>query len=158
MPSDRALRRHRGRAAFGRALRRLRRDESGSAVVDFALVSVLVVAVVVAVLQLALSLHVRNVLIDVAGEGARRAALVGGTPAEAEARVRMLAGAALAEDYVGEVTVTRVQRAGLPVVEVAVSAPVPVLGLLGPEGSLRVTGHALDEAALAGLPAGTVAP
>ena len=41
--------------------------------VDFVLVGALVIAVCVALLQLALGLHVRNVLTDAAGEGARRA-------------------------------------------------------------------------------------
>ena len=82
-------------AARGARLRGAGAGEEGSAVVDFALVGALVVAVALGLLQLALGLHVRNVLIDAAGEGARRAALVGGTTAEAEARVRALAGAAL---------------------------------------------------------------
>ena len=56
--------------------------------------------VALVLLQLALGLHVRNVLIDAVGEGAWRAALVGGTTAEAEARVRALAGAALSGDCV----------------------------------------------------------
>ena len=121
-------------------------EESGSAVVGF----VLVVVVSVALLQLVLGLHVRNVLTDAAGEGARRAALVGGTSAEAEARVRALVGAALADDYVDSVSVTRTQVQGVAVVEVEVGAPLPVLGLLGPRGTLTVTGHAVDEAALTG--------
>lgn len=125
-------------------------EESGSAVVDFVLVGVLVVVVSVALLQLVLGLHVRNVLTDAAGEGARRAALVGGTSAEAEARVRALVGAALADDYVDSVSVTRTQVQGVVVVEVEVGAPLPVLGLLGPWGTLTVTGHAVDEAALTG--------
>ena len=37
---------------------------------------------------------------------------------------------------------------GVPVVRAEVTAPLPVLGLLGPSGALRVTGHAVDEAAL----------
>ena len=52
-----------------------RRGEAGSAVVDFVLVGVLVLAVSTALLQLALGLYVRNILTDAAGEGARRAAL-----------------------------------------------------------------------------------
>ena len=135
-----------------RGARGPREGEAGSAVVDFALVSALVVAVCVALLQLALGLHVRNVLIDAAGEGARRAALVGGTTAEAEARVRALAGAALSEDCVQAVQVRRTRAGGLAVVEVRVAARLPVLGLLGPGGGLVVTGHAVDEAALADPP------
>ena len=116
--------------------------------VDFVLVGVLVIAVCVALLQLALGLHVRNVLTDAAGEGARRAALVGGTEGEAAERVAMLTDAVLADGYVDEVTVTRTRVGGTPVVQAEVTAPLPVLGLLGPAGTLRVTGHAVDEAAL----------
>ena len=112
------------------------------------LVGVLVIAVCVALLQLALGLHVRNILTDAAGEGARRAALVGGTEGEAAERVAMLTDAALADGYVDEVTVTRTRIGGTPVVQAEVTAPLPVLGLFGPAGSLRVTGHAVDEAAL----------
>ena len=125
-----------------------RAAEAGSAVVDFALVGVLVIAVSVALLQLALGLHVRNILTDAAGEGARRAALVGGSEAEAAARVSMLADAALADGYVEDVVVSRTAIDGVPVVRAEVTAPLPVLGLLGPSGALRVTGHAVDEAAL----------
>ncbi|WP_263421939.1 hypothetical protein [Actinomyces capricornis] len=108
----------------------------------------LVLAAVVALLQLALGLHVRNVLIDAAGEGARRAALAGGTPAEAQARVRALSDAALADGYVQSVEVSRARIDGLSVVVVTVTAPLPVLGLLGPGGALRVQGRAVDEMAL----------
>ena len=125
-----------------------RGGERGSAVVDFVLVGVLVIAVCVALLQLALGLHVRNVLTDAAGEGARRAALVGGTEGEAAERVAMLTDAVLADGYVDEVTVTRTRIGGTPVVQAEVTAPLPVLGLFGPAGALRVTGHAVDEAAL----------
>ncbi|BAW92639.1 TadE family protein [Actinomyces sp. Chiba101] len=123
--------------------------EEGSAIAEFVMVGALVIAVAVALLQLALGLYARNVLTDAAGEGARRAALAGGTEEEASARVRALVGAALADDYVTDVRVRRVVRDGLPVVEVEASAPLPVLGLLGPGGTLRVSGRALDEAALA---------
>ena len=125
-----------------------RGGERGSAVVEFVLVGVLVIAVCVALLQLALGLHVRNILTDAAGEGARRAALVGGTEGEAAERVAMLTDAALADGYVDEVTVTRTRIGGTPVVQAEVTAPLPVLGLFGPAGALRVTGHAVDEAAL----------
>ncbi|SPT52729.1 TadE-like protein [Actinomyces bovis] len=127
---------------------RKRHPEAGSAPVDFALVSVLVVALGLAVLQLALGLHVRNVLTDAAGEGARRAALLGGTEAEAQERVSELVSQALTADYLQEVQVTRTSRNGLAVVQVTATAPLPVIGLLGPGGTLRVTAHAVDEAAL----------
>ena len=127
-----------------------RGGQEGSAVVDFVLVGMLVLIVSVALLQLALGLHARNVLIDAAGEGARRAALAGGTPQEARARVHSLAGAALADGYVQSVEVQRTSVDGVGVVVVTVTAPLPVLGLLGPGGTLRVQGRAVDELALVG--------
>ena len=123
-------------------------SERGSAPVDFVLTSILVVIVVLALLQLALGLHVRNVLTDAAGEGARRAALVGGTEAEARDRVLALSDAALRDGYVESATVTRTQADGVGLVEVEITAPLPLLGLLGPAGTLTVTGHAVDEASL----------
>lgn len=119
--------------------------------VDFVLVGALVVGVTAAVLQLALGLYVRNVLVDAAGEGARRAALLGGTEAEAAARVEALADAALVDGYVEQVTVTRGEVGGVGVVTATVVAPLPVVGFLGLGGTLTVTGRAVDEAALVGV-------
>lgn len=130
--------------------RAARRTERGSAVVDFALVGGLVVVVALAMVQLALGLHVRNVLTDAAGEGARRAALSGGTADEASARVHALTDAALSDGYVESVQVGTAEVDGMQVIEVRVTAPLPVLGLLGPGGSLEVTGHAVSEEWLAG--------
>ena len=120
-------------------------DESGSAVVDFVMVGALVIVVFVALLQVALGVYARNVLTDAAGDGARRAALVGGTEAEARRRVQTLSDAALRRGYVDTVTVSRVPSGDLTIVEVTVKAPFPVLGLLGPGGTLTVTGRAVDE-------------
>ena len=129
-------------------LRPLGQNESGSAVVDFVMVGALVIIVFVALLQVALGVYARNVLTDAAGDGARRAALVGGTEAEARQRVQVLSDAALRRGYVDTVTVSRVPSGDLTIVEVTVTAPLPVLGLLGPGGTLRVTGHAVDESSL----------
>ena len=123
-------------------------NELGSAVVDFVMVGALVITVFVALLQVTLGVYARNVLTDAAGDGARRAALVGGTEAEARQRVQVLSDAALRRGYVDTVTVSRVPSGDLTIVEVTVTAPLPVLGLLGPGGTLRVTGHAVDESSL----------
>ena len=123
-------------------------NESGSAVVDFVMVGALVIVVFVALLQVALGVYARNVLADAAGDGARRAALVGGTEAEARRRVQTLSDAALRRGYVDTVTVSRVPSGDLTIVEVTVKAPFPLLGLLGPGGTLTVTGRAVDESSL----------
>ena len=49
-------------------------SERGSAVVDFVLVSILIVTLLLAVLQVAVYVHVRNVVTASAQEGARYAA------------------------------------------------------------------------------------
>lgn len=112
---------------------------------EFVLVSVLVVTIVVALLQLVLGLHVRNTLVDSASEGARHAALAGSTPAEGVARTRELIGLTLSPRYARDVTASWVERDGTALVRVEVSAPLPVLGLLGPSGVLDVSGHAVLE-------------
>lgn len=151
MPSERPRCPAPGRRLLRQGLRGRLCPESGSAVVDFVLVGALVVGVTAAVLQLALGLYVRNVLVDAAGEGARRAALLGGTEAEAAARVEALADAALVDGYVEQVTVTRGEVGGVGVVTATVVAPLPVVGFLGLDGTLTVTGRAVDEAALVGV-------
>ena len=140
--------RARPRVGRSRRSRLSAQNELGSAVVDFVMVGALVITVFVALLQVTLGVYARNVLTDAAGDGARRAALVGGTEAEARQRVQVLTDAALRRGYVDTVTVSRVPSGDLTIVEVTVTAPLPVLGLLGPGGTLRVTGHAVDESSL----------
>jgi hypothetical protein len=112
--------------------------------VDFALVGALVTVLFVGVLQLALALHVRTTLIDCAGEGARFGALAGSSPAAGAQRTRDLVAGALAPGY-AEVDAAMASVGGAPVLEVRVRAPLPVLGLLGPEGVITVSGRAVAE-------------
>jgi hypothetical protein len=51
----------------------------------------------------------------------------------------------LAPGYADGVTVVDRVVGGLAVIEVRVTAALPVAGLLGPSGTLVVTGHALRE-------------
>lgn len=109
------------------------------------LVSVLVVTVLLGVLQLTLALHVRNTVVDAAGEGARYGALAGSSPEAGAARTRELVMAALHQRYGRDVTARMVEEDGLMLVEVTVRAPIPVLGLLGPSGTMTATGRAVLE-------------
>ena len=120
-------------------------DETGSAAVDFVLVGALTTVLFVAVLQLALALHIRSTLIDCAAEGARYGALADRTPQEGAARAEDLIELSLLPTFSQDVSAAIVDVAGLQVIEVHVTAPLPVIGLLGPAGRLDVTGHALRE-------------
>lgn len=116
-------------------------DERGSAVAEFTMVAGLLVALVLSVLQLSLGLHVRATLADAAAEGARHASLVGADAAAGEARTRALIAAAIGPQYAEHVSSTTATVAGLETIEIRVTAPLPVLGLVGPV-ALEVTGHA----------------
>lgn len=112
--------------------------------VEFVLVSILVVTLLLGVLQLALALHVRNTVIDAAGEGARYGALEGSSPAAGAARTRDLIVTALHPRYGDDVSADVVERDGLVLVEVTVHAPLPVIGLVGPT-ALTARGRAVQE-------------
>lgn len=120
------------------------RTDSGSAVVDFVMVGTLLLIMFLALVQLALTLHVRNVLIDSAVQGALLAAR--SEPSAGRERTQALISEELAETYAEEVSVRSVERSGVSTIEVEVRAPVPVVGLIGVGRTLRVTGHALAEA------------
>ncbi len=109
------------------------------------LVGALTTLLAASVLQLMLALHVRTTLIDCAAEGARFAALADRDPAQGAARTRELITTSLSAGYAEDVTAHSTVIDGLPVVEVQVTAPLPLLGLLGPT-SLTVRGHGLEEA------------
>lgn len=124
-----------------------RGGDAGAAVVDFVLVSVLVLALFLLVLQVGLVLHVRNVVTAAAAEGARYGAAADRTPEE---------GAARAQRAIGEGLGGRVSRAirctsgvvgvqGVPTVEITCRGAAPVVFLPSPVVRLTVRGHALEE-------------
>ena len=117
-------------------------DDAGSAVVDFVLVGALLVVLAVGLFQLTLTLHVRNIMLSSASEGAHVGALADLTPSDGAARASQLAAAALGGQ---EVLATARTVDGGEVVEVTLTAPVPVLGLWG-AGTMSVTAHAIEEA------------
>lgn len=122
--------------------------DNGSAVVDFALVGGLVTVVFLAVVQLGLVLHVRNTLTDCASEGARLGARADREPADGVVRARQLIADELTAGYAARVSAAEaheVDLGGMRVVEVTVRANLPLVGLLGPSGSLTVRGHAFAE-------------
>lgn len=119
--------------------------DRGSAIVDFALVGGLLTLLFAAVLQLTLALHVRNTLVDCAAEGARFAAMADRSPADGVDRASELIAMSLAPRFAENVSSREIVLDGIRVIEVEVVAPVPVIGLIGPSGTMAVTGHALEE-------------
>ena len=106
----------------------------------------LVVLLGMGVFQLALVLYVRNALVSDASEGARLGARVGASLDEGAARTRDLITRDLNGSYAQGVTAARqTTSAGVQVVEVTVSAPVPVVGLAGPTAVMTATARAFQE-------------
>lgn len=113
---------------------------------DFVLIGALTTLLFAGVVQLVLVLHVRSTLIDCAAEGARYGALADSTPQAGAERTRELIASALAAGFADDVHAEEAVVDGLPVVRVEVTAPLPLVGLLGPSGVITADGHALQEA------------
>ena len=116
--------------------------ERGSAVVDFVMVGALVSLVFMSVVQLALVLHVRNTLTDAAATGARYGTLADRSAQDGIDRTAALIDGSLGARYAGDVTSSEQTVDGSRLLEITVRAPLPILGLVGPDGGIEVRGHA----------------
>ncbi len=133
-------------------LRRLADDdgEEGSAVVEFVLVSVLVVVLLLAVLQVAVYVHVRNVVTASAQEGARYAANADVDSSLGAGRTVEVVAGATSERTAEGLSCTSEEEtdpSGLTLVVVRCTGAVPsLLADLGNLLPLEVTGRAVKEA------------
>lgn len=109
---------------------------------DFVLVGALLTLFFLAIIQLALVVHVRNTLIDAAASGARYGTLADRSPGDARARTAQLIGLALNPGFAADVSSSESTYEGIRTLKMTVRAPLPVIGLLGPGSLLEVTGHA----------------
>jgi hypothetical protein len=126
-------------------VKRATRGDAGSAIVDFVLVASLVTLLFAGVAQLALVQHIRNTLTDCASEGARFGALADRTPEDGADRTRDMIRVSLAPRFAQDVEADVIVADGVEMVEVRVTAPLPLVGLLGPADALTVRGHAVRE-------------
>ena len=120
-------------------------DERGSAVVDFVMVSMLVVPLFLGILQVGLFLYVRNTVTAAASEGAHYAAVLNREPADGETRTRELVDGVVRNELIDSITGEATDVDGQPGVEVVVEAHMPPLGLWGPGIKFHVEGHAIKE-------------
>lgn len=119
----------------------------GAAVVEFVLVTVLVVGLFLLVLQVGWAMHTRTVLTAAAAEGARFGANADRGESDAVARAQTAVAQALSGSAAAAMRydARMVERGGLALMEVEVTGPMPLVFL--PAGPLRITvrGHALEE-------------
>lgn len=130
------------RADAGKGDEPIQERDSGSAVVDFVLVGALLTVIVVAVIQLALVLHVRNTLTDAAASGARYGTLADRNAQDGVERARQLISGSLSPEFAQDISYARTEDAGHTMLKVTVRSPLPVIGLIGPQGGIEVAGHA----------------
>lgn len=122
-------------------------DEQGSAAVDFVLVGSLVTLLFLAVIQLGVDFHVRNVLAASVAEGARYGANADvADPAAGAVRANQLISRALGPRYAHAVASPDGEIDGAPVVTVHADARLPLIAWFLPVGpTVHVSGHALLE-------------
>ena len=110
------------------------------------MVAALLLFVAMGVFQLGLALYVRNTLISAASEGARYGARADAQPGDGVGRTEALITSALSASFAQDVRAARsVTASGVRVIEVHVTAPLPVIGPIGPGGALSVSGRAFSE-------------
>lgn len=102
--------------------------DRGSAPVEFSLVSALVVALTLAVLQVAFVAHVRAIAVDSAIAGAAHAALADTTNNDGVTRTRELIGQGIASGLVREVHATDSVIDGRAAVSIDVTLALPLAG------------------------------
>jgi hypothetical protein len=109
------------------------------------MVAGLLTVLTLSVLQLALALFVRNTVVDAAAEGARFAALADNSLVDGVARAQDLIATALGPGYADDVRATTGSYLDQPAVVVTIHAPLPLIGLIGLDDGLEVSGHASIE-------------
>ncbi|HEU5034543.1 MAG TPA: TadE family protein [Mycobacteriales bacterium] len=122
--------------------------DGGAAAVDFVLVGSLVTLLFLAVIQIGIDYHVRNVLAACAAEGARYGANADvADPAAAAAKANELIRSSLGAGYAHAVAPAEQDTVdGMPVVTVTVQARLPLIAWFLPAGpTVHATGHALLE-------------
>ena len=125
--------------------------ERGSAVVDFVMVSLLIVALLLAVLQVAVYVHVRNVVTASAQEGARYAANADVASDRGAPRTLEIVARATSRGTADGLTCSSAEEvepgSGLTLVVVRCSGAVPsLLPVLGDLLPLTATGRSVKEA------------
>jgi Flp pilus assembly protein TadG len=123
-----------------------RRDDRGSAVVEFVGVLALLLLLFLVIFQIGVVLHVRNVLTAAAAEGARYAANADRGEEDGAQRAREAIATGLSDQLAKSMKVTAVPDPSDPgVVLVTITGPAPLFVPKLSPFTITVRGHALEE-------------
>lgn len=120
-----------------------RDNQRGSAVAEFVMVSALLIAVFLAILQLTLALHIRNTLMDAAAAGARYGTLADRGPGDGVGRTQAIIRGALSDRFASNVQATAISVGGTPGVRITVRAGIPLIGMIPFVGEFEVHGESV---------------
>jgi Flp pilus assembly protein TadG len=120
-------------------------DDRGSAAAEFVMVGALLTVLTLGVLQVGFAMLIRNTVVDAAAEGARYGALADNSAEDGIARTAELISTALGAGYAHDISASTGEYLGHPSLTVTVRAPLPLIGLVGLDGGLEVSGHAAIE-------------
>ncbi|MGB3413559.1 MAG: TadE family protein [Microbacteriaceae bacterium] len=123
-------------------LRKFLLRDRGSAPVEFVMTGILLSLITLGVLQLSLSVYVRNTVIDAVAEGARYASLADHNLSDGIVRSRELISASLGPGFEVELRASQSEVLGSPAIRVDAVAALPVLGIWGVFGTMEV--HAVS--------------
>lgn len=116
--------------------------ERGNAPAEFVLVSALLVALVLGLLQVVMMGYARHVLTSAAAEGARQASLLDVSSDKAREVTSDLIAHSLSERYAQDIVFTAGAVEGVPATQVTITAPVPILGVWSAPAMLEVVAYA----------------
>ncbi|MGO3886445.1 MAG: TadE family protein [Mycetocola sp.] len=119
------------------------RAESGSAAVEYVLVSFLLIVVVAGIAQILVVIHTRTVVSDAATDAARIAAYADGSIVTARERAHVVVAASLGEEF-ARATELSITTDGERV-EVVMRAPLMAVGFTTPINEFRVDAGAVSE-------------
>ncbi|MGY5318726.1 TadE/TadG family type IV pilus assembly protein [Neomicrococcus lactis] len=119
------------------------RDEEGSSIPEFVMVSTLIIALFISILQLTLVLHVRNVMLDAAATGARYGTLADRNASDGSQRTRELLSTSLGSGFAANIGAQETSVGGQPGLQIHISAGFPLLGFFSVGGEISVVGEAV---------------
>lgn len=120
----------------------LRMQEQGSAPVGFLFTALLSIVLFLMLIQVALTLYTKVVLVDAAGEGARVAGYLGSDLEAGIARTRALI---QETDQDAAVTGRIFEAGGTQMIEIRIDASLPILGAFRLPGGLTAVGQGIVE-------------
>lgn len=126
-------------------MRTLLSDDRGSSAVEFLLVSIVLTALTLGVLQFAVAVYLHNLTHDAAVEGAYFAALADVDVSEGAVRTRAILDRTVGGGFVGSATARLIGQGETAMVEIRVTTHLPLVGFFGIPEAWEVTARAPRE-------------